>query len=269
MHELGLDAAHVATWFKVERIEPFVLALIPEEVVASWNEAIGPGLRRCYATDDLVAERSQATGLAKVDIVRAKLPDAGSTMAGDFGEIISYIYLAGEAFPQRAVGPKKWRLKQDRTKPAPLSDVLHFVLPDWPMPGTQDALLCAEVKTKSTRGESAPIQSAIDDCAKDRTGRLARTLAWLKERAIGEDLGAVTIDQLNRFIQAVDHPPCEKRFHAVAVICSTLLAEEIEAAPMQPSPEYRLIVISVPQLRDTYTSVYQSTISALEVSPDS
>lgn len=189
-------------------------------------------------------------------------------MAGDFGEILSYIYLAGEVLPRRAIGPKKWRLKQDRTKPAPGSDVIQFILPEWPRPSDSDAVLCAEVKTKATNGRSVPIEEAITDCEKDRTGRLARTLVWLKERAIGEDLGEVTIDQLDRFLQGIEHPPCEKRFHAIAVICSTLLHEEIARAPTASDPDYRLVVISVPHLRDTYTAAYRSVVGLVNDATD-
>ena len=38
---------------------------------------------------------------------------------------------------------------------------------------------------------------------------------------MGEDLGDVKVEHLDRFINATDHPPASKRFCAVAVVCSS------------------------------------------------
>ncbi len=181
----------------------------------SWASNLGVAVRRCYLSDDIINERAAALGVAKAEVIAARLPDPGATMAGDFGEILVYFYQGASELPAVALGPKKWRLKQDRTKPAPHSDVLHFVLPSWPRSSNKDLLLCSEVKTKSTDGGSTPIQSAIADSEKDRTSRLARTLVWLRERALLEPLGDVQIQHLERFINATDHPPAMKRFRAL------------------------------------------------------
>ena len=141
---------------------------------------------RCKALEGELRGKAEER---QVQIIRSKLPEAGATMAGDFGEILVYIYQATKALPKATIGPKKWRLKQDRTKPAPYSDVIHFILPNWPQASAQDEILCAEVKMKATNGDSTPIQDAIRDCAKDRTSRLSKTLEWLKARALGETLG--------------------------------------------------------------------------------
>lgn len=183
-------------------------------------------------------------------------------MAGDFGEILIYIYQAAKAHPQVAFGPKKWRLKQDRTKPAPCSDVVHFILPTWPTPSGQDEVLCAEVKMKATNGASTPIEDAIRGCAKDRVSRLAKTLQWFKERATIESIGEVKISHLDRFIKATDYPPAIKRFRAVAVISSDLLDAELPAAPKQASPEYTLVVVAIPDLRTVYSDVYNAVRAA-------
>lgn len=258
MNEIGFDTTQALPWFPHEQEAPFTLVRVSDEHVRAWQDALGIPLRRCYVTDALIEERVTATGSAKSQIVAAKLPDHGATMAGDFGEILVYLYQASKEHPQAPVGPKKWRLKQDRTKPAPYSDVIHFVLPTWPTPSDQDALLCAEVKTKSTNGNSTPIQSAIEDCNKDRTSRLAKTLVWLKERAITEDLGAITIQHLERFINATDHPVHTRRFRAVAVVCASLLDQELQAAPTQASYDYEVVVISVPQLKQVYEAAFKA-----------
>ena len=86
-------------------------------------------------------------------------------MAGDFGEILVMLYHAALEQPTEILGPKKWRLKQDRTKPAPYSDVVHFVVPSWPQSSDQDRILCSEVKTKSTAGNSVLAPVAVDQAA--------------------------------------------------------------------------------------------------------
>ncbi len=270
MNELGLDISHILHLFPHERESPYVFVRINEEQANSLVVVICDAVRRCYLPDELLQERVQALevelgGTAETrqaQIIAAKLPNPGPTMSGDFGEILTYIYQAVKVHPQVAFGPKKWRFKQDRTKPAPLSDVVQFILPTWPTSSADDVILCAEVKAKATDGASAPIEKAIEDCAKDRTSRLLRTLLWLKERAIGENLGAVRLDHLDRFINANDHPSAEKRFRAVAIVCSSLVDEELKTAPVEPSHEYTLVVISVPNLHSVYTAVFEAVRSS-------
>lgn len=179
-------------------------------------------------------------------------------MAGDFGEILTYLQHAAHHHPAAVIGPKKWRLKQDRTKPAPFSDVIHFVLPSWPQPTEDDLLLCSEVKTKATNGDSTPIAAAIADCEKDRISRLAKTLVWLRERALGEDLGSTTIEHLDRFINATDYPRAQKHFRAVAVVCSCLVDEELLNAPTEAPTDYGVVLISVPDLKSVYEAVFSA-----------
>lgn len=179
-------------------------------------------------------------------------------MAGDFGEILVYLYQASKEHPAEAVGAKKWRLKQDRTKPAPFSDVVHFVLPTWPTASKDDVVICSEVKTKATNGSSSPIKAAIEDSAKDRISRLARTLVWLRERAILADLGGVDLARLDRFIRATDYPPTRKHFRAVAVVCESLLAGELPDAPTATPSDYTVVVIAVPELYKIYSSVFEA-----------
>ena len=257
-NDLDFDMGLALPWFTHEMDTPYVLVRVGGEHAKAWTDTLGVAVRRCYVTDSLLEERATELGVSKSEIVAARLPDAGSTMAGDFGEILVYFYQAAREQPLVAIGPKKWRLKQDRTKPAPYSDVVHFVLPNWPTPSPDDHLLCSEVKTKATNGNSKPIRSAIDDCAKDRTSRLARTLTWLRERALTEDLGDVGLAHLDRFINVDENPSFHKRFRAVAVVCSTLVDAEIPDAPTTEPADYTVVVIAVPDLKTTYTSVYRA-----------
>ena len=214
-------------------------------------------------SDAVLSQNATARGVTQLDIISARLPDAGSTMAGDFGEIVVYLYQGAQQLPRLTLGATKWRLKQDRTKPAPHSDVVHFVLPSWPTPSADDLIICSEVKTKSTDGASKPITSAIEDSLKDRTSRLTRTLVWLRERALTEDLGDITLEHLDRFINATDHPAAQRRFRAVAVVSADLVDAELADAPVAVTTEYTVVVISVPELRATYTSVFAAARHAI------
>lgn len=258
MDDLGFDFGNAVPWFPHKQEQPYVLVKMSTQHVALLEAAMAEPLRRCYITDEMLQDAASRRDLSLSDVVASKLPDPGATMAGDFGEVLGYFYQSAKELPTIAIGPKKWRLKQDRTKPAPKSDVIHFVMPQRPAASGADEVLCAEVKVKSTPGPSNPIQSAIADCAKDRVSRLASTLVWLRERATTEDLGDIDIPLLNRFIDAIDHPPAARRFRAVAIICEDLLAAEVSNAPITTDDEYTLVVISVPNLHITYNAVFEA-----------
>lgn len=259
MKELGIDANEVAAWFENEKDEPYVLVRVSEETVAAWTSALALPVRRCYASDAFLAERAAALGMPAADVLAAKLPNPGAVMAGDFGEVLTFVFQASREAPKPVVGPKKWSLKADRTKSAPGSDVVQFVFASWPTPSAEDVVLCAEVKTKSTASSFAPIKAAIAGCAKDRTSRLGKTVAWLKERAIVGDLGEVSVGMIDRFASATDHPPAVKRFSAVAVVCATLAEAELAAdAPSSAAAEYSVVVVVVPNLQAAYTNVFEA-----------
>lgn len=258
MRDLSVDIGAIAPWFADEHRSPYVLIRVTDEHAATWADVLGVPVRRCYIADDLLNARAEGTGSPKSELVAAKLPDRGSTMAGDFGEILVFLYHGAVEPNIDLVGPKKWRLKQDRTKPAPYSDVIHFVLPKWPQASSEDCILCSEVKTKSTAGDTSPISSAILDCTKDRVSRLAKTLVWLKERALIEDLGSTTIAHLKRFTDAAYHPKAQKQFRAIAVVCESLVDGELKDAPVEQPADYTVVVIVVPNLKQRYEEVFDA-----------
>ena len=262
MNDLDLNLEWVRTWFPHEQDAPYVLVRVSDDHAQGLSDALGDAVRRCYITDSLLVAGSATPNVSQREIIAAKLPDPGATMAGDFGEILVYLYQGTGEHPITPIGATKWRLKQDRTKPAPYSDVVHFVLPAWPNSSAEDAILCAEVKTKSTASAFRPIRAAIEDSLKDRTSRLAKTLVWLRERALTEDLGDVQIEHLDRFLKATDHPAARKRFCAVAVMSAELVEAELTAAPVEEPTTYTVAVISVPQLRAVYTSVFAAAREA-------
>ena len=168
MNDIGLDLEEVLAWFPHEKDAPYVLVRVSAEHAETWSTVLGVAVRRCYITDSVLAENAATRQVSQSEIIAARLPDPGATMAGDFGEILVYLYQGVREHPNVAYGATKWRLKQDWTKPAPHSDVVHLVLPSWPIPSEQDCILCSEVKTKSTNGAFAPIKKAVEDSAKDR-----------------------------------------------------------------------------------------------------
>ena len=264
MQDIGCDIERILEWFPHLQEAPYIHIRVSPEHTNSWPAILDSIVRRCYIADEKLVERAaqlkQELELdlesAQKRIIESKLPDPGPVMAGDFGEILIFLYQGAKTHPKIAVGPKKWRLKQDRTKAAPRSDVVHFIVPQWPIPSNQDEIHCAEVKLKSTAGAFSPIKAAIEGCDNDRTSRLAKTLVWLKDRAVGENLGSVSIKHLDRFIKATDYPPAKKYFSAVAIICSSLIQNELRELPDAGSSDYKLIVIEVPDLKNVYSSVF-------------
>lgn len=259
--DLGLSFQATSAWFPVNKQPSHVRITITAAQAAALPGALGLALRRCYLTDERV--NTQGAKFPPTQVIAAGLPSPGATMAGDFGEILTYFYQGTTVLPTAAIGLKKWRLKQDRLKPAPYSDVVHLVLPDWPKPSAQDAVLCSEVKTKSTSAASTPIQSSIEDCDKDRTSRLAKTLLWLRDRAVTGSAEGASYEQLNRFIESAGTPATDKRFQAVSVICESLVKAELANVPSKASSDYTLVVISVPNLKTTYEAVFKAAMSAI------
>lgn len=260
MRELEIDVEEIRSWFDHDEDGDPAITLVraSDRALADWPGTLVGAARRCYVSDTFLAQRARELDVDPATIVAAVIPDPGSVMAGDFGEIVALLFLAASDEPTEVIAPKKWRLKQDRLKPAPYSDVVQFVVPDWPEPSSNDRILCAEVKTKSTDSNTTPISSAISDSEKDRLGRLAKTLAWLKERALLEDLGSTSLDLIERFSQATEHPPAEKQFFAVAVICTSLLDAELADAPDTPPDDCSVVVIGVPDLKSTYEHLFEA-----------
>lgn len=114
MRDLGLDFTAITPWFADDHKSPYVLVRVDDQHAAAWSEVLGTPVRRCYIDDALLNERARATGRPKSELIAAKLPDRGSTMAGDFGEILVFLYHASVETGAELIGPKKWRLKQDR-----------------------------------------------------------------------------------------------------------------------------------------------------------
>lgn len=257
-----LDYATIRGWFSSASATGYTRLDVPAEHAATLASLLGICVRRCYLSDHSLSSLLSDPERNVTELIAACLPDRGATMAGDFGEMLTFIYHLANNEQLPLHGPKKWRLKIDRRKPSPMSDVIHFALPTWPIASDSDQLMCSEVKVKSTNGSSLPISSALEDSQKDRASRLAKTLTWLRERAIlGDDLD-VDREQLDRFIKVAENPVYSKEFNAVAVICSGLIEDELSADPPATDPHHPLVVIGVPELKNTYQQVFDAAALA-------
>jgi hypothetical protein len=103
MDDLGFDFGNAVPWFTHEREQPYVLVRMTAQNVALLEAAMAEPLRRCYITDDALADAAARHGLTLSDVLGAKLPDVGATMAGDFGEVLGYFY---QSVKEPPLGPR-------------------------------------------------------------------------------------------------------------------------------------------------------------------
>lgn len=219
--------AHILDDDKLPHLEDFLSRTIPD----------------CYISRTELEERVNATGLSASEILKNKIPDTGNVMAGDFGEILTLFYLGSErSEPVKKL--RKWRFKQDRKKPAPHSDVVILYRERTDQATYNDFVICAESKVKSTNSNSRPIEKSIEGYVSDKTGRLARTLVWLKEKAIDHE-NPEDISYITRFTDNHLNKAFKKNYKAVAIIDRSFLDEEITRALVLPpqNEEFEVIVI--------------------------
>ena len=218
-------------------------------------------LPECYTTKKTLKMRAEATKVSLSQLMANKLPDAGNVMSGDFGEIIAMFFLSTERTEVTTL-IKKWRYKQDRNKAAPHADIVIFHRENSAAASKNDFIICAEAKQKATRSNTyIPIAKAIEGFEEDKTGRLARTLVWLREKAIDHE-SQREIKFLDRF--TVD-PTVEylKHFKAVAIIDRSLLDREItrQIAIPQQNESFEVVVLGVDNLKTFYERVYERVIN--------
>lgn len=220
-------------------------------------------LPECYITKAKLRERIKVTGKSASELLANKVPDPGSVMSGDFGEIFTLFFLGSERDEKVAL-IKKWLYKQDREKPAPHSDVVILYREFENKSSAKDFVISAEAKQKSTKGKFAPIAAAIDGVGRDHTGRLARTLAWLREKAIdhGTKEEAAFIERFTHDLSVT----YEKNYKAVAVIDMELLDDELNRKPCPAlTGAFEVVVIGIRDLKTLYESVFSRAIKEVQV----
>jgi len=245
----------------------FILKLQPKERDAFLSK-LPNKYRKCYITDQKIEELlSRHNGnISAKKIIQSKIPDPGSVMAGDFGEITAYFILKGKYLPIKLFGPKKWRWKNDRNKALLFTDVIMFDRND--TPSEKDLVVLAEVKTKSTKRTKNPIQQAIEGVQKDYVSRFARTLIWLKDIYTSVAPNAARIEYLDRFINSQEdkYGKYTKHFKAVAIIDSSFLDNDLEEniEDLEIEDDFEVIVISIDDLKTAYESTYKTMLQTYE-----
>jgi len=214
----------------------------------------------CYVQEGWVEERVATTGRTARELLQNKFPDQGAVMSGDFGEILT-MHVLDSSCVEEVELVNKWRHKQDRLKAAPHSDVvlLHRVDPD--KPSEEDFVISAEAKAKATKKKSySPISNALDGVEKDRVGRLARTLAWLYEKAL--DSGSPQeIKSFDRFRDPVS-TTFGKKYHAVVIVERDFIETELKASSkIEIDPSIEVLVIGITDLKSCYEEVFDRALS--------
>jgi hypothetical protein len=205
-------------------------------------------------------------GRSASQILQNKLPDTGSIMSGDFGEVLTLFYLGSER-SEVVKKIKKWRFKEDRKKAAPHSDVIILYREHADIPSKNDFVICAESKAKATDSNSKPIENSIIGYEKDNIGRLGRTLVWLREKAIDHE-NAESIDFIKRFTDNILDTKFSKKYRAVAIIDREYLDKELAKSLKLPdqNDEFEIIVLGISNLKNLYEQSFSRAIS--EVTSD-
>lgn len=240
--------AHVLTASNKSILESFIIQQLPN----------------CYITAEDLLTQTQKSHLPTSEVLQNKFPDTGNIMAGDFSEILTLYFLGSES-SETAKKVKKWRFKEDRKKAAPHSDVVIVGCDDYTNPSADDYVICAEAKSKATINKSYhPVTNAIAGYQKDRTGRLARTLTWLREKEI-ENGTKESIAFYERFTKDNLTTSFAKKYRAVIVIDRTLLDQElIKKMDIPPqNDEFEIIVIGICDLKILYETCFSNALNGI------
>ena len=239
----GLHRCHVLNTNNTEVLTRYLIEKLPDY----------------YISSNKLAERCEESGCTVKEVLEAKLPDPGSIMSGEFGEILSLCFLSHEMAVEVFDVPK-WRYKQDRNMAAPKSDVVVLFSSD--DDAQEDFVVCAEVKAKATANNNwHPVQSAVGGMMQDQISRLAKTLVWLKEKYIADEGTPQEIAYIRRFTgDAVK--PFKKEFMAIAVIDNSLLDDELRKEINLPDCEhdFEVVALGIDGLKPLYERVYAAAI---------
>ena len=247
------DAIDVRTYF------------VPEDKIPLLEGFLVANLPNCYIANENLAARMDEVGFSASDILQNKIPDPGSVMAGDFGEVTTLFYLGSER-EEAIKNIMKWQYKQDRNKAAPHSDVVILHRSELEQASNNDFVICAEAKLKSTKSTFSPIEKSIEGCESDKTGRLARTLVWLKEKEIDHG-SADSIAFVKRFTDEHLETEYSKYFRAVAIIDRAFLNEELSKKidlPIQ-SEEFEIVVLGISNLKDLYERIFTRAVKEVNL----
>jgi len=235
--------------------------VLPKDKTALLEDFLVANIPNCYITDQNIAARMVDTGLSASQILQNQVPDRGSVMAGDFGEVTTLFFLGSER-DETINNIMKWQYKQDRNKAAPHSDVVILYRENSKKTSVNDFVICAEAKLKSTKSNFSPIERSIEGYKSDKTGRLARTLVWLKEKEINHG-NADSIAFVERFTDKHLDTEYSKYFRAVGIIDRAFIDDELSKAIELPdqSEDFEIIVLGISNLKDLYERTFGRAVA--------
>lgn len=215
-------------------------------------------LLRSYVSKDrltaLATKESKEIGQILEELYISTKP---VVMASEFAETLVLEFLLGQHRNPKHYPLRKWRWKEDKDQPIQKTDVV-ILSSDPAVPDASDYVMSAEVKSKAVKNSKwSPISEAIKGAEVDAVGRIARTLAWARQRA-RKRLNESLTKRLDRFVKAPLAPPYSLKVHAIAVIDSELAGAEIAKPRVVPAnAQMSIVVLALPALKLTYKRVFK------------
>lgn len=237
-----------------------ILALKPSER-DDFLASLPAKFRLCYISDKKLTASAKKTKISKEEFVRNfLLPDRGSVMSGDFGELLCYV-ITKDHFKDakfKVGAPKKWRWKQDSKKPAPHTDILIFKARNLKSKNNnpKDELIAVEAKMKAGKNKSYdPIQNAVEGANKDKLSRMSKSLQWYYERYAKEGK-PTAMELVNKFRNPDTYGSFKRSFKAIAVIDENLFNDELSKDIDNLDSDVEIWAISIDKLKDAYEKVF-------------
>ncbi len=147
--------------------------------------------RNAYISDEILNRSVDNNISTREEAIGDILPTEAKIKSGEFGEILM-CYLAQKFLaPAANIVPLKWRWKENRDQPSHLTDVILLKCAYANNPQTTDYIYTVEVKSAATPikqgSPKSPINDAIEDALKDKNGRTAKTIIYLRQQYINRE----------------------------------------------------------------------------------
>ena len=224
------------------------------------NEMLVP-IRNAYISDKKIAQIEERYKTSRKEIIGKRLPDTASITSGDFGEILTF-YLAQQTFASNAtITPMKWRLKDDKTKASPKTDIMLFYVSNLDVPSKDDILYSIEVKAFASHpyGKKCSIFEAVSGAENDRTSRAAETVTYLLTR-LEDKMAPLDLYKGVKRFEKPYYNTYKKIFNGVAVVEKEYLAKHIAHIPtdmLTNHPGIDIYCLPIKQLGKIYKKIYK------------
>lgn len=263
-------ATHVELlkYFDEDNSDDILVFTNKPEAIEALKGLLPEHFRQCFVSDKILKEHVENfAGTSEREILADNyIPDTPSIMSGDFGEIFGYLFLIDKyivKYSLRIKGPKKWRYKSDKNIPSPKTDIVLFWKNE--SPSKEDLIIAAETKMKATANSRDVINDALGGIKKDYTSRLAKSLVWLRSRAVKKNK-VRQVKYINRFINSVkpENGEYTKHFKAIALLDKDFLEDELDKdiEIVEIGDDLKIIVLAIDELKDLYEAVYEGILEA-------